>query len=250
MKSEWAYDIIAPFYDDDMGLNMPFNDASGYLRLLPPAPAEVLEVGCGTGRLTLAIAGCGYYVTAIDRSEPMLAQLRGKFSREHNINPLHMDARRITLSGPFDVVCFTYSGFQYLLNDRDIGMFCQHARRILAPGGSLILDIFLHQPDSETDGFSLDYERELADGRVISRYKSVSICQGVNHVCRRYFIVGKSESLHYNTQSFQRLYTPQSLANTLAKHGFMLDAGMFDYESSTCNATCCHRFYTARFLPT
>jgi len=47
-------------------------------RLLPEPPASVLDVGAGTGFLSLLLAGQGYDVTAVDLSPGMLGQLRGK----------------------------------------------------------------------------------------------------------------------------------------------------------------------------
>ncbi|MDX2479514.1 MAG: class I SAM-dependent methyltransferase, partial [Desulfuromusa sp.] len=234
MKSEWIYDIIAPIYDEDMGLNMPFDDVAGYLKLLPSAPAKLLEIGCGTGRLTLALAACGFEITAIDRSAPMLEQLQNKLSPKHDIRPIHMDARNVRLAGPFDAVFFGYSGFQYLLNDPDIGLFCERVKQILTPDGSLSLDIFLHQERSETASFVLDYERELEDGRVLRRCKCVSVNHGINTIRRKYAVTGTGEQLRYQTESRQRLYTVDSLETTLKKHGFKLDTGIYDYQSQTC----------------
>jgi SAM-dependent methyltransferase len=47
-------------------------------RLLPSPPARVLDVGAGTGFLSLLLAGQGYQVTALDASSQMLARLREK----------------------------------------------------------------------------------------------------------------------------------------------------------------------------
>lgn len=248
MKPEWSYDIIAPIYDFDMGLNMPFDDVAGYLNLLPPAPANLLEIGCGTGRLTLALADFGFSVTAIDRSEPMLEQLRLKKSAEHKINTILMDARHISLAGPFDAVFFAYSGFQYLLSDQEISQFCGQVKRILTPNDSLILDIFLHHECNETSTYTLDYERELEDGRVLSRHKQLSVNDGINHTSRKYILTGAGEQQTYQTQSHQRLYSPESLVSTLETHGFKMDTGIFDYQAHNCSVNRRHRFFTARFI--
>ena len=47
-------------------------------RLLPPPPSRVLDVGAGTGFLTLLAAGLGHRVTALDLSAQMLDRLRAK----------------------------------------------------------------------------------------------------------------------------------------------------------------------------
>jgi SAM-dependent methyltransferase len=52
--------------------------AASLRRLLPPPPARVLDVGAGTGFLSLLLAGQGYRVTALDLAPGMLARLREK----------------------------------------------------------------------------------------------------------------------------------------------------------------------------
>src|SRR5262245_53238423 len=48
------------------------------LRFLPPPPASVLDVGAGTGAMTLLAAELGFRVTALDLSEEMLGRARLK----------------------------------------------------------------------------------------------------------------------------------------------------------------------------
>ena len=50
------------------------------LRRLPPAPADVLDAGCGTGALAARLAGLGYQVTALDRDAGMVAATRARLA--------------------------------------------------------------------------------------------------------------------------------------------------------------------------
>jgi SAM-dependent methyltransferase len=67
--------------------------AGALRRLLPEPPAAVLDVGAGTGFLSLLLAGQGYEVTALDLSPGMLAKLRAKAGeRGLNITTVEADA--------------------------------------------------------------------------------------------------------------------------------------------------------------
>jgi ubiquinone/menaquinone biosynthesis C-methylase UbiE len=72
--------------------------------LLPPAPARVLDVGAGTGFLTIAAAGLGHAVTAVDLSGQMLARLTAKASAQQlTVTAIQASADQLPQEG-FDVV--------------------------------------------------------------------------------------------------------------------------------------------------
>jgi SAM-dependent methyltransferase len=75
------YDRVAPLWDDLTagveGLGSRIAELARQQRLLRPGD-EVLEVGCGAGRLALAMAERGAVVTAVDQSPGMIGVLRAR----------------------------------------------------------------------------------------------------------------------------------------------------------------------------
>jgi SAM-dependent methyltransferase len=73
-------------------------------RLLPSAPSRLLDVGAGTGFLSLAAARLGHAVTAVDLSAQMLARLTAKAAAQHlAVTVIEASASDVPLDN-FDVV--------------------------------------------------------------------------------------------------------------------------------------------------
>jgi SAM-dependent methyltransferase len=103
------WDADAATYDRDPGHHpvSPLQRAAwrGTLeRLLPAAPASVLDVGAGTGFLSLIASELGHRVTAVDLSSRMLGQLRAKADQAHlKVEIVEAEAASVP-PGPFDAV--------------------------------------------------------------------------------------------------------------------------------------------------
>jgi SAM-dependent methyltransferase len=72
------------------------------VRLLPPPPARVLDIGAGTGFLSLTLARLGYQVTAADSAPGMLEKLKAK-ATGLDVEAVETDASQPP-DGPFDAV--------------------------------------------------------------------------------------------------------------------------------------------------
>jgi ubiquinone/menaquinone biosynthesis C-methylase UbiE len=79
------WDAAAPSFDQepDHGLGAPETRDAWAARLadwLPAVPADVLDVGCGTGSLALLAARAGHRVTGVDCAPAMVVRARAKFA--------------------------------------------------------------------------------------------------------------------------------------------------------------------------
>jgi ubiquinone/menaquinone biosynthesis C-methylase UbiE len=103
------WDIDAATYDHSPGHHprtaLELAAWAGALRsLLPAPPAQVLDVGAGTGFLSMLLAKHGYAVSALDLSSAMLGRLKAKASEAGlEITTIHADATETPLE-EFDAV--------------------------------------------------------------------------------------------------------------------------------------------------
>src|SRR6476646_3848337 len=78
-KQGWeGWDDYAPFYDWENARTLGRRDVPFWRRVALQAKGRVLELGCGTGRVTLPLAKAGVPIVGVDRSEPMLVRLRSR----------------------------------------------------------------------------------------------------------------------------------------------------------------------------
>ena len=132
-------------------------DAAFYAGAAADAGGPVLEVGCGTGRVSHAIAAAGVDVTGLDRDPGLLslaAAKRAAAERETTERPAGPSSERARVSlvcadmrayafrCPFAAVLMPFRVFQSMLTVSDQLAALAAARAALAPGGRLVLDVF------------------------------------------------------------------------------------------------------------
>ena len=127
-------------------------DVSWYRALahgLGPA-RRILELGAGTGRITLPLLADGHRVTALDRMEPMLERLRAKVpsADRDRLRIVRGDMTAPPLpEGAFELVIAPFNALQHLYRHDDLLACFEAARRHLVPGGTFAFDVLL--PDLE-----------------------------------------------------------------------------------------------------
>jgi len=118
-------------------------DVAAVLSLLPPPPAQVLDIPCGTGVYTSALRARNYQVIAADASWSMLriAELpSGAAKLQANI--MHLPLGPNSLDAV--VILRLFSHFQ----PEAIEQSLKELRRIIKPGGHILFDSFRWTPRS------------------------------------------------------------------------------------------------------
>jgi SAM-dependent methyltransferase len=139
---------VAAAYDADMGRDADtMDDVPFYVDLAREAAASglpVLELGCGTGRVTIPIARAGVEVVGLDSSPAMLGIARRKAAAVGaDVTWVEGDMRDFALDQRFGLVIIPFRSFLHLLTDADQEACLACVRRHLIPGGRFALNFFV-----------------------------------------------------------------------------------------------------------
>jgi 2-polyprenyl-3-methyl-5-hydroxy-6-metoxy-1,4-benzoquinol methylase len=142
LSASLAYDAIAAGYDEQVRGDdwMRRQLHAHYMRVFQTGE-RVLDVGCGTGLDTLALARMGVRVVGIDGSAAMIACLREKSAAERRADRVDAIVLRIEDlssldSGPFDGLVSAFASLNTL---PDLDGFAADAARLVRPGGRMVL---------------------------------------------------------------------------------------------------------------
>ncbi|MEL7369805.1 MAG: class I SAM-dependent methyltransferase [Myxococcota bacterium] len=109
----------------------------------------ILELACGTGRLTIPMASAGAEVVGIDRAAPMIDRALRKRARldasiKSNLSFREADMRTLRLPQRFDAVVLGFNTIMHMITDEDLFATLVTARHHLTNAGRFFLD--LHTP--------------------------------------------------------------------------------------------------------
>jgi SAM-dependent methyltransferase len=149
-KQGWeGWDEYAPFYDWENARTLGRRDVPFWRRVAAGANGTVLELGCGTGRISLPLARAGVSLVGVDRSEPMLARAAARASRIARAVPfVRADIRSLPFKrGRFAMVLAPYGVLQSLIRDRDLRATLESVARVLRRGGTFGIDLVPDVPN-------------------------------------------------------------------------------------------------------
>lgn len=106
---------------------------------LPPG-SKILDLACGKGRHSKALAVQGYNVTGVDLSENSITE--AKKSENENLRFLVHDMRRPVAVNYFDAVLNLFTSFGYFTTQRDNMRTINAVASALKPNGIFLIDYF------------------------------------------------------------------------------------------------------------
>jgi len=155
------YDAIADVYD--AWSRSVTEDVSFYVEEALASGGPVVELGVGTGRIAVPVALAGVRVIGVDSSRGMLGVCRRHAEAagvSDWIDLRHGDLRRPPVEERVPLVTAPFRSFLHLGDDGERLEALAAARRLLAPGGRFVFDVFAPSGEDihETHGRWLERE--------------------------------------------------------------------------------------------
>jgi len=137
-----AYDLL---YRGDLKGSAAEGDVGFFVRMAARTGGPVLELGCGTGRITFPLARAGLKVTGLDISPSMLEIARRKaLALPLRLRPRfgRADMSSFRLAGRYRLAIVPFRAFQHLLDGESQKACLKAIRRRLVGGGRVVVDLF------------------------------------------------------------------------------------------------------------
>jgi ubiquinone/menaquinone biosynthesis C-methylase UbiE len=178
-----GWDEYAPFYDWENRRTIGRQDVGFWRQVAGTAAGLVLELGCGTGRVSLPLGRAGISLVGVDRSAPMLdraAKRARTLKRPAGLKGAQTPSfvRGDITALPFrdeqfGMVLAPYGVLQSLLAARELTAALASAHRVLRPGGMLGVDLVPDVPNWREYRNRVQMRGRAAGGRHLTLVESV-----------------------------------------------------------------------------
>jgi ubiquinone/menaquinone biosynthesis C-methylase UbiE len=234
----WSgWDAYAPFYDWENAQTVGRRDVAFWRTLSAAQDGPVLELGCGTGRITIPCAKAGAHIVGVDRSAEMLARGRRRVSRSKlagNAALVRADIRALPFrSRPgFHLVMAPYGILQSLTKEADLRSTLDSVYRVVRKGGLFGIDLVPDLPRWS------EYERRVSLKGSRGRSTNITLIESVRQDRARRLTIfdheyierrGKQKRVHTFSLTFRTLSVAR-MSERLEQAGFEIRAVLGDYR--------------------
>ncbi|MFO7991539.1 MAG: class I SAM-dependent methyltransferase [Thermoplasmata archaeon] len=214
-------------------------DIPFYLDCVKEYGEPVLELACGTGRVTVPMAERNIDITGMDISQEMLEFTRNKALKKGiDIDLVRGDMRDFSMGRKFNIIFIAINSILHLIENEEYEALFSSVREHLAEHGRFIFQIF--NPDMNRLRMEPDEERTAADyddpygrGKVLITERSYyDTAEQVKHLTWYYHI---DEELETEVEWKIRILFPKEINALLKYNGFQIEKkyGNFDRSEFT-----------------
>jgi len=237
-----GWDAYAPFYDWENARTLGRRDVPFWQSVGLQSKGPVLELGCGTGRISLPLAKAGVKVVGIDRSAPMLERAAKRLAAMHKrqggrgkkrLRLVRGDIRFLPFEpASFKTVLAPYGILQSLVRDKDLNATLAAVANVLAPGGLFGVDLVPDVPNWREYSNQIQLKGRAQGGAHLTLVESVRQDRKKHlTIFEQTYIERRGDQVRKHTfdLTFRTLPIP-TFTRRLEKAGFAIEAVLGDYR--------------------
>jgi SAM-dependent methyltransferase len=230
---ESIWNDLYPFTFPESAFALAQEQVEKILRLTGVGGGKVLDLCCGPGRHTVALAKRGFAVTAVDRTRFLLEHARARVAQANlSVEFVLEDMRRFRRPATFDLIINFFTSFGYFEDQADdfrvLELICENLR----PSGVFVLEMVSKERLARE--FQATTSRKLPNGDVL--FERHEIVDDWTRVRNRLTLIRAG-----STRTFEfthRIYSGQEMKALLVSSGLAcvrvygdLDGGSYDFDA-------------------
>jgi SAM-dependent methyltransferase len=217
-------------------------DIDFYLKQIERYGEPVLELACGTGRITIPIAQREIQISGIDISDSMLEHAKQKAKEKGlDIEWLRADFRSFSIEKKYNLIFIPFNSIVHI-HDREgfEGLF-RCVKEHLSEQGRFIIDVFNPRLDilmRDTSDVYPVKEYPDPDGRgtvVVTERHNYDAASQINRI-KWYYNIGNGEE-EFVVENNIRILFPQELDDLLYYNNIIIETKYGNYDESEFNAS-------------
>ena len=244
------YDLLAPYYDS-INAEIDYKKWADFIEKIlekecVSRPELVLDLGCGTGKMTLELASRGYDMTGIDCSPEMLDIARENAEADgHDVLWLCQDMREFELYGTVDAAVCCLDCINHLETVDDLEKCFKLVHNYLIPDGIFIFDVngrYKFENIYASNTFAMEEDGGMC---IWENYYDEE-----SRICDFYITLFKECSdgryERYDETQTERMYTVSELRDSLERCGLKCIGAFGDLDFSPASDECERIYFVAK----
>lgn len=239
-KQGWqGWDEYAPFYDWENARTLGRADVPFWQRIARQAGGSALELGCGTGRISVPLARTGIPLVGVDRSAAMLGRAAARAAgarggrRRGDLRFVRGDIRALPFrAGQFALVLAPYGVLQSLLGEKDLAATLASVSRVLKAGGLFGLDLVPDVPNWREYSNRVQLRGRAAGGAHLTLVESVrqDRRRRLTTFEQKYLERRAGRTVEHRFELTFRTLPVRAMIRRLEAAGFVIEATLGDYR--------------------
>ncbi len=230
-----------PLYDNpeyyDLQNNSIVDDIPFFLKQIKKYGDPVLELACGTGRITMPIAEEGIDISGLDIIKNMLSYAESKAKAKNiDIEWIEADCRDFNIDKKFSIIFFPFNSIAHIHDIKSIEACFSCVRKHLKHNGKFIIDIF----NPSMDRLSRDSSVLYPVASLYDAYNKETITITENNIYDadtqinriKWYYKKDDQTDEIVNELNMRIYYPQEIDALLKYNGFTIEKKFGNYDES------------------